>query len=120
MAGVDKFAHGYHYGDYSGVVWFGPPTDGFWLDRLAVSDCYIGPLFRGILDRAWRGAGGGGGPGVGAARDTVGGGGGCRGWRPTGTRWRGGRQAAGRSRSRPTTRSSSPRRSPSSAPPTWP
>ena len=26
--------------------------------RLAVSDCYIGPLFRGILDRAWRESGG--------------------------------------------------------------
>jgi hypothetical protein len=57
-----EFAHGYHYGDYSGVVLYGPPTDGFWLDRLAVSDCYIGPLFRGILDRAWRELGGEGVP----------------------------------------------------------
>jgi hypothetical protein len=58
MAGVDKFANGYHYGDYSGVVWYGPPTEGFWLDRLAVSDCYIGPLFRGVLDRCWKESGG--------------------------------------------------------------
>lgn len=58
MAEVEEFAHGYHYGDYSGVVFHGPPTDGKWLDRLAISDRYMYPLFRGILDRAWRESGG--------------------------------------------------------------
>ncbi len=54
MVDVDEFAHGYRYGDYSGVVFYGPPTDGFWLDRLAVSNCYMRPLFHSVLDRAWR------------------------------------------------------------------
>src|SRR5262245_38465411 len=58
MAETNEFAHGYHYGDYSGVIFYGPPADGLWSDRLAVSDCYIAPLFRGILDRAWRDSGG--------------------------------------------------------------
>jgi hypothetical protein len=53
VAEAEDFSHG-SYGDYSGVVFYGPPTNGFWLDRLAVSDIYIDPLFRGILDRAWR------------------------------------------------------------------
>lgn len=47
----NKFAHGIRYGDYSGVTWYGPPTSGFWLDKLAVSCLYIDPLFRGILER---------------------------------------------------------------------
>jgi hypothetical protein len=59
---MNEFAHRYHYGDYSGVIFYGPPTDGFWLDQLAVSNCYIGPLFRGILDRVWRESGGEGLP----------------------------------------------------------
>jgi hypothetical protein len=59
---VEDFAHGKHYGDYSGVVFYGPQTNGFWLDRLAVSNCYIDPLFRGVLDRASRESGGGGVP----------------------------------------------------------
>ncbi|MBP3960607.1 hypothetical protein J8F10_35740 [Gemmata sp. G18] len=58
MAEVTTFAHGYHYGDYSGVIFYGPPTNGFWVDRLAVSDCYISPLFHAVLDRAWRESGG--------------------------------------------------------------
>ena len=62
MSEVNEFAHGYHYGDYSGVIFYGPPTDGFWLDRFAVSDCYIRPLFLGILDRVWRESGGEGLP----------------------------------------------------------
>jgi hypothetical protein len=58
MAEITEFAHGFHYGDYSGVVFYGPPTEGFWLDRLAVSDAYIDPLFRTILDRFWHETGG--------------------------------------------------------------
>jgi len=58
VAEIEEFAHGYHYGDYSGVIFYGPPAGGVWPDRLAVSDCYIGPLFRGILSRAWRESGG--------------------------------------------------------------
>jgi hypothetical protein len=58
MEEITRFAHGFHYGDFSGVVFYGPPFNGFWLDRLAVSDCYIGPLFRAILDREWRESGG--------------------------------------------------------------
>jgi hypothetical protein len=53
-----EFAHGIRYGDYSGVVFYGPPTEGFWLDRFAVSDTYINPLFFAILDRTWRETGG--------------------------------------------------------------
>jgi hypothetical protein len=62
VAKVEEFAHGCRYGDYSGVVLYGPPTDGFWLDRLAVSDCYIDPLFRGVLDWARQESGGKGVP----------------------------------------------------------
>jgi hypothetical protein len=58
VASTDEFAHGYHYGDYSGVVFYGPPTNGFWLDRLAVSDIYMGALLRAVLDRSWRESGG--------------------------------------------------------------
>lgn len=54
MAEITEFAHGFHYGDYSGIVLHGPPTEGFWLDRFAVSDTYIYPLFRAILDKCWR------------------------------------------------------------------
>jgi hypothetical protein len=57
VAKVEEFAHGYCYGDYSGVVFYGPPTEGFWLDRLAISNCYSLPLFCGVLDRAWRDGG---------------------------------------------------------------
>jgi hypothetical protein len=53
-----EFSHGYHYGDYSGVVFYGPPLEYLWIDRLAVSDCYIEPLFRGVLDREWQNSGG--------------------------------------------------------------
>ena len=48
---ADNFAHG-SYADYAGVVFYGPPTHGFWLDRLAISDRYITPLFAATLDRA--------------------------------------------------------------------
>jgi len=51
MAETDEFAHG-TYGDYSGVVFYGPPEDGLWTDRLAVSSRYLGPLFHAILTRA--------------------------------------------------------------------
>lgn len=54
MTGPDKFSHGLHYGDYSGVVWTGSPTEGSRRDRLAVSNCYINPLFSSILDRFWK------------------------------------------------------------------
>ena len=50
---VEDFSFG-SYGDYSGVVFYGPPTDGFWLDRLAVSNRFMGPLFCGLVDRALR------------------------------------------------------------------
>ena len=59
MASTDEFAHGRHYGDYSGVVFYGPPANGFWLDHLAASDIFIAPLFRAVLDRSWRESGGG-------------------------------------------------------------
>jgi len=45
------FAHG-SYGDYAGMAFYGPPADGFWLDRLAVSERFVHPLFCGILDRS--------------------------------------------------------------------
>src|SRR5688500_21922 len=57
MSGDEEFAHG-SYGDYSGVVFYGPPTSGFWFDRFAVSDEFIGPLFRAALDRASASSGG--------------------------------------------------------------
>lgn len=49
----NEFAHGFYYGDYFGVVFHGPPTRGHWLDRLAVSDVYIDPLFLALLYRYW-------------------------------------------------------------------
>jgi hypothetical protein len=49
-----EFAHHDHYGDYSGVVFYGPPHHDEWRDRLAISDRFIDPLFTGILDRAQR------------------------------------------------------------------
>ncbi len=52
-AGNDTFAHG-TYADYSGVVFSGP---GLSEERLAVSDRFIDPLFRAILDRAGQGHG---------------------------------------------------------------
>lgn len=58
MSAIDQFAHGHLYGDYSGVNFYGPPKDGCWPDRLAISNCYIGPLFRGILNQAWGESGG--------------------------------------------------------------
>jgi hypothetical protein len=57
MAEVEEFTYG-SYGDYSGVIFYGPPTDGGGLDRLAVSDRYIDPLFCGILERGRRENGG--------------------------------------------------------------
>ncbi|MBY0460564.1 MAG: hypothetical protein K2V38_24880 [Gemmataceae bacterium] len=58
MVEITRFAHGYHYGDYSGVVFYGLPENGFWSDRLAASNTYISPLFFAILDREWRESGG--------------------------------------------------------------
>lgn len=54
MPETEQFAHGYHYGDYSGVVFYGASEDGITVARLAVSDCYIDPLFRALLERCWR------------------------------------------------------------------
>jgi hypothetical protein len=42
MAEVEDFSFG-NYGDYAGVVFYGPPDQGFWFDRLAVSRIFIGP-----------------------------------------------------------------------------
>ncbi|VTT98060.1 Uncharacterized protein OS=Chamaesiphon minutus PCC 6605 GN=Cha6605_2846 PE=4 SV=1 [Gemmataceae bacterium] len=53
-----EFAHGVLYGDYSGVVFYGEPNKGYWTDRLDVSDRFIDPLFRAVLDRAWAESGG--------------------------------------------------------------
>lgn len=58
MAETEEFAHGSVYGDYSGVVFYGATRGGCSLDRLAVSDSYIDPLFRAVLDRSWRDSGG--------------------------------------------------------------
>ncbi len=40
------------------MVFYGPPVSGSWTDRLDVSDQFIDPLFRAVLDRAWTEAGG--------------------------------------------------------------
>jgi hypothetical protein len=48
-----EYAHGEYYGDYSGVNFYGPPTEGFWLDCLPISSRYIDPLFNAICDLAW-------------------------------------------------------------------
>lgn len=61
MEKVEDFSHG-SYVDYSGVVFYGPPTKGFWLDRMAVSEFYIHPLFSAITDRNWDECGGKGMP----------------------------------------------------------
>lgn len=51
MTEAEDFSHG-SYGDYSGAAFYGPPTNGFWFDRLAVSDRYLSPLFAAVLDRS--------------------------------------------------------------------
>ena len=48
---ADNFAHG-SYGDISGVTFYGPAVNGFWDDSFPVSDRFIDPLFRAVLDRA--------------------------------------------------------------------
>jgi hypothetical protein len=48
---AENFAHG-TYADDSGVVFYGPPMDERWSDRLPVSDRFIEPLFKALLDRA--------------------------------------------------------------------
>ena len=53
MAVTSEFEHG-SYGDLSGVAFFGPPTRGFWFERLAISNIYMHPLFYGVLERSWR------------------------------------------------------------------
>src|SRR4051812_22037667 len=50
---ADNFTHG-TYGDIGGVTFYGPPVKGFWEDSFPVSDRFIDPLFRAILDRAER------------------------------------------------------------------
>jgi hypothetical protein len=47
----DDFSHG-SYGDYSGAVFHGPPRNGFWLDRFAVSFRFIEPLFAAVIDHS--------------------------------------------------------------------
>jgi len=41
------------YGDYSGVEFLGPPTNGFWLTRFGVSDVYLVPLLTARLAAKW-------------------------------------------------------------------
>jgi hypothetical protein len=71
VSGENEFAHGYHYGDYSGVNFYGPPTNGLWLDRLAVSDTFISPLLFAILDKSWRETGGEGVPRIASDWNTM-------------------------------------------------
>lgn len=52
MAETEEFEHGRSYGDIAGVVFYGPPINGFWTDCLAVSDRFIHPLFCAVLDRS--------------------------------------------------------------------
>jgi hypothetical protein len=40
------------YGDYSGLCFYGPPTNGFWFTEFGASFIYLEPLFRAIFDRA--------------------------------------------------------------------
>jgi hypothetical protein len=54
MASENEFAHG-SYGDESGLTFYGPPVDGFWLDRLLVSDRFIRPLFIAVLEQFQKG-----------------------------------------------------------------
>lgn len=49
----NDLSHG-SYGDYSGVVFHGPPTKGFSFDRLAISDNYMRPLFAAIIEQLSR------------------------------------------------------------------
>jgi hypothetical protein len=51
MGATAEFAHGVFYGDTFGVVFYGEPVNGYWTDRLDVSDRFIDPLFRAVLDR---------------------------------------------------------------------
>lgn len=51
MSQTNAFSHG-NFGDYAGVVFYGPPSNGFWLDFLTVSDIYVAPLLIASLDRA--------------------------------------------------------------------
>jgi hypothetical protein len=53
MIDSDDFSHG-SFGDYSGAVFHGPPRNGFWLDRFAVSSRFIDPLFAAVIDRYGR------------------------------------------------------------------
>jgi len=46
-----NFSYG-TYGDVHGVDFWGPPQDGFWNDCLPVSDRFVEPLFRAVLERA--------------------------------------------------------------------
>jgi hypothetical protein len=48
---TEDFSFG-SYGDYSGVVFYGPPKDGFWFDYFSVSESFIHPIFGAIIDRA--------------------------------------------------------------------
>lgn len=50
MAEITEFAHGYAYGDYSGVVFSTLPTLGRAGARLAISNGYLRPLFLSILE----------------------------------------------------------------------
>src|SRR5580704_17225629 len=54
MASENEFAHG-SYGDESGLTFYGTPVDGFWLDRLLVSDRFIRPLFIAVFEQFLKG-----------------------------------------------------------------
>jgi len=47
---MEAFAHG-TYGDDSGVLFFGPPSNGFYDDFLAISNRFVHPIFCAIIDR---------------------------------------------------------------------
>jgi hypothetical protein len=51
MTGMDGFGTG-SYGDCFGVIFSGPPADGFWSDSLSISDRYIEPIFNTIQANA--------------------------------------------------------------------
>src|ERR1051325_6970912 len=51
----DNEYSGRGYGDDTGVTFYGPPANGFWSDAISISDSYIAPIFRAILDQPLRG-----------------------------------------------------------------
>ncbi len=51
---TNEFAFG-SYGDYSGIVFYGGPTNGFWLDSLSISDRFMYYLFGLVVRRCFAG-----------------------------------------------------------------